>query len=148
LNPKTLLLIENECFVDFETVGDEESIIFLIGVYYQGKYTYFLADTLQHEKNVLLSFYHFWKDIGSPKVWYWYAEDAFWTKVCKKYDLDLKINWVDLYKVFFENNVCVKGCKNFKLKSYIYALLSLGKIKITLPPQECSTGISALFTWI
>ena len=136
--------IENECFVDFETVGDEESIIFLIGVYYQGKYTYFLADTLQHEKNVLLSFYHFWKDIGSPKVWYWYAEDAFWTKACKKYDLDLKINWVDLYKVFFENNVCVKGCKNFKLKSYIHALLSLQKIKIKLPPQECSNGINAL----
>ena len=51
---------ENECFVDFETVGDiddnENSTIFLIGVYYQNKYTYFLADTLKHEKNILI--YH------------------------------------------------------------------------------------------
>ena len=47
-------------------------------------------------------------------------------------------------KVIFENNICVKGCKNFKLKSYIHALLSLGKIKINLPPEECSNGINAL----
>jgi uncharacterized protein YprB with RNaseH-like and TPR domain len=140
--------IENECFVDFETVGDiddnENSTIFLIGIYYKNKYTYFLADTLKHEKNILISFYQFWKDIGSPKIWYWYAEDSFWKKACKKYDLELNMKWVDLYKVFFENNICVKGCKNFKLKSYIYALLSLGKIKINLPPEECSNGINAL----
>ena len=141
----------DEMFVDFETVGDinenEESTIYLIGVYYRRKYTYFLADNIgsSAEKEIVLSFYNFWKDNGKPRAWYWYAENSFWDRVCKKYELQLQINWNDLHKVFFEGNVLVKGCKNFKLKSYINSLVKLGKINIKLPPENCCNGLDALF---
>lgn len=143
----------NEIYVDFETVGNEaeneESTIFLIGVWYKYNDTYqykhFTANSLSCEKEIVLAFHDFWKEIGSPKIWHWYAEKTFWNRVCKKYDLNLYIEWNDLYKVFFEGNVFVKGCKNFKLKSYVNALLSLKKIKIDLPPKDCCNGLDALF---
>jgi uncharacterized protein YprB with RNaseH-like and TPR domain len=142
----------NEIFVDFETVGDvednENSTIFLIGVYQKnGQYTYFKAEQInqESEKKIVLDFYSFWKKLGNPKVWYWYAEHNFWEKVCKKYNVSLPIIWTDLYKVFFVGNVFVRGCKNFKLKSYIHSLLKLGLIQIELPPKECCNGLDALF---
>jgi len=54
------------------------------------------------------------------------------------------MTWIDLYKVFYEGNVAIKGCKNFKLKSYIKALVALNKIKIDLP-VDCCNGLDALF---
>ena len=141
----------DECFIDFETVGDwnenEEITIFLIGVYYKKRYTYFLADRIsrESERENVLQFYKFWEKIGKPRAWNWYAEEGFWNRVCEKYNLQLKVNWVDLYKVFFENSVCVKGCKNFKLKSYVRSLHSMGKINIKLPPEDCCSGSDALF---
>jgi len=146
--------LSNEIFVDFETVGNEEeneeTTIFMIGVLYnnRGKYVYkhFTAESISpaSEKEIVLSFYNFLTEIGSPKIWYWYAENTFWNNVCKKYDLVLPIEWMDLYKVFFNGEVFVKGCKNFKLKSYIKALLAIKKIKIDLP-IECCNGLDALF---
>ena len=141
----------DEIYVDFETVGDEleneETMIYLIGVYHEKHYTYFIADSISHdsEKKLILSFYQFWVDLNQPKIWYWYAENTFWNKVCKKYNLTLDMTWADLYKVFFNGNVVVKGCKNFKLKSYVHALVNLRKIRIVLPPEECCNGLDALF---
>jgi len=140
-----------EIFVDFETVGNieegEESTIYLIGIWYNSEYTYFLADSISYdsEKKLVESFYQYWIKIGKPKIWYWYAEDNFWNKACKKYNLSLPMLWVDLYKIFYEGNVFIKGCKNFKLKSYVYALKKLNLIKIDLPPEECCNGTDALF---
>jgi uncharacterized protein YprB with RNaseH-like and TPR domain len=141
----------NEIFVDFETTGDpnenDECVIFLIGVYQKNKeYIYFKADDIsdKSEKKIILDFYSFWKKLGNPKVWYWYAENSFWDRVCKKYNISLNIDWVDLYKVFFDGNVFIKGCKNFKLKSYIYSLKELKIIDISYPPKECCNGLNAL----
>lgn len=145
----------SEIFVDFETVGNpdenEESTIFLIGVWHKRNgvfsYTRFLANAITpaSEKEIVISFHRFWLELGRPKIWYWYAEDGFWNKVCKKYDLVLNVIWVDLYKVFFDADVMVKGCKNFKLKSYVKALVAIGKLEIALPPAECCSGLDALF---
>ena len=141
----------DEMFVDFETVGNvdegEESTIYLIGIWYHNEYTYFLADSISHdsEKKLVKSFYQYWTNMGKPKIWYWYAEDNFWNKASKRYNLSLPILWVDLYKVFYEGNVFIKGCKNFKLKSYVYSLKNLNLIKIDLPPENCCNGIDALF---
>ena len=139
----------HEIFVDFETVGDidenEESTIYLIGIY-SDTYTHFLADSIHplSEKEVILSFYQYWVESGKPKLWCWYAEETMWNRACKKHNLQLPLVWVDLYKVFFEGNVYVKGCKNFKLKSYVNSLLQLKKIKIDLPSETCCNGLDAL----
>ena len=141
----------NEIYIDFETVGNpdenEESTIFLIGVYVNSYYYSFVADNIspESEKKIILEFYNFWNELNKPKIWYWYAEEQFWNRVCKKYNLDLPLVLCDLYKVFFDGNVFIKGCKNFKLKSYINALLKLKQIKIKLPPEDCCNGIDALF---
>lgn len=144
--------LTNECFVDFETVGDLEDnnfVIFLIGILYHGKYYSFVADSLSlvDEKRILYSFNNFWNEIGCPKLWYWYAEDGFWNKAVKKTNLRVAkpLNWVDLYKIFYDEPFFVKGCKNFKLKSYVKSLLKLGKINIKLPPENCCNGMDALF---
>jgi hypothetical protein len=147
-----------EIFVDFETVGNpdenEESTIFLIGVWHKrGRerdgafvYTPFVADAITPacEQQIVVAFHRFWTEMGRPKVWHWCAEEGFWAKVCKKYNLDLGVTWTDLYKVFFDGDVMVKGCKNFKLKSYVNALVALRKINIELPPSDCCSGMDAL----
>ena len=49
-----------------------------------------------------------------------------------------------MYKVFKDENFVVKGCKNFKLKSYIKSLISLGLINAEYQPDECKSGLDAL----
>ena len=119
----------------------------MIGVYVNSYYYSFVADNIspESEKKIILEFYNFWNELNKPKIWYWYAEEQFWNRVCKKYNLDLPLVLCDLYKVFFDGNVFIKGCKNFKLKSYINALLKLKQIKIKLPPEDCCNGLDALF---
>jgi len=150
--------VGDEMFVDFETLRDsfdtssfgEDEWIFLIGVYYKGKYHAFrLGDvSIESEKEMLSSFLSFWQDCGSPKCWFWYAEREFWRRAFLRHpDLNVakhNIKWVDLYQVVREEPFVVKGCKNFKLKSYVKSLSSLGKIKINPPPESCGNGLEAM----
>jgi hypothetical protein len=147
-------IIENEMFVDFETVRDsldldsygEDEWIFLIGVWYKGEYTSFLINNTNdvEEKRIINEFYNFWLSKGSPKIWYWVAEVDMWKRAMKRNNLNLEMRWTDLYQVFREEPFVVKGCKNFKLKSYIRSLLKIGKIDINLPPDDCCNGMDAM----
>lgn len=148
--------ISDEMFVDFETVRDsldldsygEDEKIFLIGVWYKDKYTYFLMNTLseENEKQIILEFYEFWKNNGSPKIWYWFAESEMWSRAMRRHSLDLQLSWYDLYQVFKDEPFVVKGCKNFKLKSYVKSLVNLKYIDIELPPSDCCNGMDAMIT--
>jgi hypothetical protein len=150
--------IGNEMFVDFELVSkrlnldegiDEmDNFIFLIGVRYKGEYTSFLMKELtkDEEKRVMNEFYQYWSTNGKPKLWYWYAEDNFWKQAMKRNDLFHmnEMTWHDLYEVYQKETFTVKGCKNFKLKSYITSLKKLGKIDVELPPSSCDNGLDAM----
>jgi hypothetical protein len=148
-----------EMFVDFETLRDsfdtssygEDEWIFLIGVYYKGEYKSFRLEdvSLEKEKEMIESFLTFWQKNGSPKCWFWYAEREFWRRALLRHPTlymrsDINIKWVDLYQVVREEPFVVKGCKNFKLKSYVSSLSSLGKIKINPPPETCGNGLEAM----
>lgn len=146
----------NEMFVDFETVTQDldvevqlvkEERIFLIGVLYKNSYHSFIIKdfSLKEEKRILKEFYNFWKDNQKPKIWYWYAETTMYERAKQRHQFSLSIPMYDLHKVFYEIPFVVKGCKNFKLKSYIKALKSLGKINIELPPETCGDGLKAMF---
>jgi hypothetical protein len=151
--------LSDEMFVDFETVRnnldleseDEDEFIFLIGIYYKGNYECFIMDelTLESEKNCVKNFQKFWESKGKPRIFYWYAELKMWAKCEKRHCCLFKIdNWIDLYTIFYEEPFFVKGCKNFKLKSYIKALNDIGKIKVEIQPDECSDGLDAmLIAW-
>lgn len=146
--------IENEMFVDFELVRDsfdtesygDSEWIFLIGVRYKGEYKSFMMTSLceSEEKRVITEFYSYLLENNFPKCWYWFAEVPFWNKAMNRHNLDLKINWTDLYELFTKEAFAVKGAMNFKLKSYIKNLVKLGKIDVPLPPNNCSDGLSAM----
>lgn len=146
--------IEDEMFVDFELVRDsfdtesygDSEWLFLIGVWYKGQYTSFLMNSLceSEEKRVITEFYQYVSTNGFPKCWYWFAEVRFWKKALDRHNLNMNINWVDLYELFTKEAFAVKGSMNFKLKSYIKSLVNLNKINVPLPPDNCSDGISAM----
>jgi hypothetical protein len=145
-----------EIFVDFETVMcgldmdsplPQDERIFLIGVLYKGNYIPFLSKDLSQEEEykVLIDFYNFWVSTGKPKIWYWYAETIMWKKAQERHKSLNPIEGFDLHKIFYEEPFVVRGCKNFKLKSYIKALKALGKIHIELPSETCGDGLKCMF---
>jgi hypothetical protein len=152
----------NEMFVDFELVRDSFDIssfgmdewIFLIGVYYKGRYHSFRIYrensedeiSLQKERENINNFINFWEESGRPKCWYWYAEKEFWRRALLRHpSIERNIKWVDLYQVIKEEPFVLKGAMNFKLKTYVKCLMNMGKIKINLPSSNCSSGLDALF---
>ena len=150
--------IENEMFVDFELLRDsfdtesygDIEYIFLIGVRYKGEYKSFMMNFLDisEEKRVMDEFCDYLSKNGNPKCWYWCAEVKFWNKAISRHDSDISkynsIKWCDLYELYTKEAFAVKGSMNFKLKSYIKNLVKLNKIKVELPPDNCSDGLSAM----
>jgi hypothetical protein len=144
-----------EMFVDFETIRNSlendveasEERIFLIGAQFKGEYSSFLLKSLDlvEERRVLNDFYDFWIGCGKPKVWYWYAELGMWNRAQLRHSGLGDVKWSDLYEVFYKEPFVVKGCKNFKLKSYAKALKNLGLIEIDTPNDgDCGDGLGAL----
>jgi len=144
-----------EMFVDFETLHDTFDIqqplnnpecIFLIGVYYNNKYTQFRVNTLEDEREVIMSFYQFWTDCGKPRCWFWYAETELWKRALQRHSIVLpeEVKWVDLYDIMRRESFVVKGCKSFKLKHYISSLSSMSLIPVSMPPETCGSGLEAM----
>lgn len=131
---------ENEIFVDFEKFSDiiddfndisnhsTFDFIFLIGVGYRNngswKYKKFLSDfpNEKNEKKIIYEFLNFLRELGNPKLWYFYAEERFWNSVTRKYKLRQKLNWVDVRKLFIQEPVVIKDCYDYKLKNIIKAM--------------------------
>jgi len=144
-----------EMFVDFETLHDTFDIqqplanpecIFLIGVYYNNKYTQFRVNTLNDERDMIMSFYQFWTDCGKPRCWFWYAETELWKRALQRHSIVLPedVKWVDLYDIMRRESFVVKGCKSFKLKHYISSLSALSLIPVSVPPETCGSGLEAM----
>jgi len=97
--------VENEMFVDFETLSDifcsfsdlplqkNTDMIFMIGVWYRpiikrkvcpARWTYKRftcnAPTYEEEYRIMNEFYNLVESQNNPKLWYWFAEKKFWKK--------------------------------------------------------------------
>lgn len=135
-------------YIDFETIqlDDDNQRIFMIGVWYNEQYLCFCMDenTPSEEIKIMLKFYEFYKNCNYPNAMYWYAELNFWNSACTRHNLKLNINWVDLYPLWTTIPIVFKGSFNFKLKSLISAMKTLGYTDLLLPPDECEDGMMAM----
>ena len=106
-------------------------------------------------------FVTFVRNRGNPNIRYWYAEPKFWsTAECRQFDLAHDNNnierkdhisdkwkslgeWNDLYNLFLQEPIVLKGCFKFGLKPIAKTMKSQGMIKTSLE-SYCNSGMSAM----
>ena len=142
-------------------------MIFMIGVgWVEGEnwqYKIFICNqaTYQEEYRIMDDFVQFVKSRGNPNIRYWYAEPNFWNQAeCRQFDLaheedDIERKdhisdnwknigeWTDLYNLFLNEPIVLKGCFKFGLKPIAKVMKSHGMIKTSLE-SYCNSGMSAM----
>ena len=75
------------------------------------------------------------------------AEVSFYKKFTNKHPTITfpELNFYDLYKVFIDNNIVVKGALNFSLKSIANAMYKHKMIKSTWDNSTCMSGLQAIY---
>lgn len=130
-----------EAYVDFETIPNltlenyniklrpetikKGQFIFLIGIYFKDKYHTFIADKMNSysEKKILIQFTKFVKDNKITKLYHWgksaepymYSNSYNGNKMNNIYKLPTNI-WCDMYTLFRELGIGVKGARSYGLK--------------------------------
>lgn len=161
----------NEMFVDFEEIPGvliddlsdikciRDNFLFMIGVGYidqnrDWNYTRFVANemTPKEEERICFEFIKFIEN--TPCIYHWYdAEPQMWNRVLKKYPslYSLKKRWNDLYILFSETPITIKGCTNFKLKNVAKTMYQHGCIPSTWDSEtqdglQCATDAYLYYT--
>lgn len=156
-----------EFFVDVESVSSARTIksgagnmVYLIGIGWmeEEKWTYraFVAERLDvdAEKKMVCIFLKFLIDrIGKGKqtikfYHYAHADRTLLLQCFARLELDKRtstiikqIEWCDLYKIIYDEPVCVKGALNFSLKSIVSALSGMGKIHVSYKDGHIQSGM-------
>jgi hypothetical protein len=160
---------KKEFYLDFETVdgnmsnlsGGSNQYIFMIGIGWEenNKWVFkcFKLDELTNrdERKMLNEFFNFLKEKEKyfnqePLLLHWTkAEPTFLKKACSKYNLNYKledIEYFDLYDLFVDNFVSIKGCFNYSLKSVAKAMYDNNMIDTLWDKNnECSNGLNAMY---
>jgi hypothetical protein len=159
-----------EFYIDFETINGNigqieidtitNDIIFMIGLGWIEKNIWcsktFLIEN-NNDNDELLMMQNMWDFIKNKKkqlnkknsifIHWSHAEVTFYNKFLEKHK-DIRfpiINFYDLYKLFLDNNIVVKGAFNFSLKSIAKALYSHNKISTSWDTKSsCSNGLQAM----
>lgn len=160
-------------FIDFETFNEclmksnkiniynskaETCIIFMIGLGYMDnnefKFKSFVMKhySLEEEKRIITECIDFIKFISknrTPKLFHWSSAETTFLNISnnrhnQNWDIWLKnVNLVDLYKIFVDEPIIIKGMKRFKLKEVANIMAKYGMIK-TSWDTEISDGLSAM----
>ncbi len=159
----------SDIFADFSELPHQKcsDMIFMIGVgWVEGEnwqYKNFICNraTYQEEYRIMDEFVQFVKSRGNPNIRYWYAEPSFWNQAeCRQFDLAHEENdierkdhisdewknigeWTDLYNLFLNEPIVLKGCFKFGLKPIAKVMKSYGMIKTSLE-SYCNSGMSAM----
>jgi len=146
-------------YVDFEVLSynlfnipfchKTSTFIFMIGVGWEEnntwKYKNFTCNSIsfEEEQKLINNFISFIGIYKNPKLYYWFAEENFWKKIVKRYHIKNTFTWIDLYKIFKNEPIVIKGSLNFKLKSIADSMYKQNMIttKIT---STCSSGFEAM----
>ena len=160
---------KKEFYLDFETIdknmnnltGGSNQFIFMIGIGWeennQWKYKcFYLKDlTNRDERNMLNEFFTFLKNKEkefnqeSILLHWTKAEPQFLKKSCSKYNMNFNlenIEYFDLYDLFVDNFVSIKGCFNYSLKNVARAMFNNGMIDTLWDKDNvCSNGLNAMY---
>ena len=136
---------------------DSEQKIFLVGVGFVNQnndwdFKYFLAEdtSLESEKKV---FDEFWKFINDKcqgkrsKFYHWTGAEPISYKKCLKRHNNIwpEINFLDLYKIFYQEPVVINGALSFSLKSVARALYKHDLIETCWNDSNpCQNGFFAM----
>jgi len=152
-----------EFYVDYETLcKDEKNYIYMIGVgYYIDKWefkTFYLKNL--SDNDITLMFKEFWDFINdtlkqynknnSQFIHWTKAEPSQYNKYIEKFMLPNK-NFIDLFEVFKNEPIVIKGAMNFSLKEVSKAMYNLKLIETTWENKidtTCSNGQDALYLGI
>lgn len=138
---------KNKIFLDFETLNDK---IFLTGFYYNdGAFYKYIADNIKcidSEIKLLNDFHNIYKKLGEPIILYWYADYGIYKRACTRNGVDTiveKFKWIDMYKIFKENEIAVKDCYDYKLKKISNAMTKHNFINC-VNNSSCLNGTDAI----
>lgn len=161
-----------EVFIDFETVSDlvidvddlYGSLIFNIGIGYiingdEFNFKGFTVDslTIDDERKIIIEMHKFINDISvkynngeKPNLWHWsHAEITFYKSSMYRHvgiipSDQLLDTWCDLFRVFKDEPIVVRGSLNFSLKNIVNAFYNNGFIKTNYQDSVISNGLNAM----
>ena len=153
---------------DFDSLPLQKSssIIYLIGVgwrNYKGdwKYRSFTCNkpTKSEEFRVMREFAEFIDSRNNPPMYFWCADESIWDRAALNqfdredltedekdiitYEWDFKDKWVDMFKIFKNEPIVVKGAFNFGLKTISKQMREHGMITTKIE-SECKSGMMAM----
>ena len=157
-----------DIFSDFNQLPEQQStdMIFMIGIGWKShnswEYKNFVCSdmTYQEEYRIMNEFVEFIKSMNNPKIYYWCAEAKFWDIAerrqfdiaCKEDDIEKKdiisdnwsgFEWSDLYTLFRQEPITIKGCFKFSLKEIAKAMKKHNFIQTDIQSQ-CDNGTTAM----
>lgn len=157
-------------FIDIETVSnigsiegnDQQSLIFMIGLYYldfpikkgiytKEKYKVWIVNKVNPDEELIIinKFIDFVneKACGRYVTLYHYshAETTSFKNAYAFHKISApKFEWIDLFTMVKENNIVIKGALDFSLKTIVGSLNKLGKIDVGYEESEISSGLQAM----
>jgi hypothetical protein len=153
---------ENICFVDTETLhirnydnfpqSDIINRIFLIGVYYFDKHSrnwtfkQFHLQDLNNEYNLINNFHKFIVKIGNPTILHWHADEFILRKSFERVKLHILfnlLNFIDMRKIFVDNNIVIKNLYKYDLKNVVKNMYEHKFIQ-TKYDTQCMNGLDAM----
>lgn len=157
-------------YIDFETLSGTlyneinimdskayEPFLFLIGVGYiendEWFYVSFKVDnvSIKEEKRIVDEMATFIKlkcKNNNPKLFHWSnAEKSIITTLNKRHNKSWFGNatWCDIYKVFIDEPIVIKGARKFSLKTIATAMKEHGMINTNWDDCNISNGLAAMF---
>ena len=147
-----------ELYIDFETIIDKNDIgrIFMIGIGWEENYKWHFKNFIMKENTdmseleMICEFNYFIKSyfVCDPLFIHWtHAEKSFYNNFLKKHENLNKdgLPFFDLYKLFYNNKIVVKGALNFSLKSIAKAMYCNKMIESNWDSDNvCSDGLTAM----
>lgn len=160
---------ENDLFVDYETISSEfvefgtsnlkDTFIFMVGILTKNKnFTNFTSSEYQSasEFQVMFDFKNFIQSRideypSQPlRIFHWgCVERTLLVDFCNRHHVNWKstfdmVIWVDMYEVFTNSAIAVRGSLCYKLKEIAKAMHKLGIVKTVWSSDGVADGLSAM----